>query len=141
MSSRAVSTSAVAGMTYVTMGSMAANAASYLLHLPASRLLGVGGYAEFASLLAAQLVLAVPARALQSVVAREVVHGRGSTELRTLGYRSAALVAVIAVLLAPAVAWALDTGVLATASALVVAPVLVLLATEQGLLQGSGRFG
>ncbi len=128
-------------MTYVTMGSMAANAASYLLHLPASRLLGVGGYAEFASLLAAQLVLAVPALALQSVVAREVVHGRGGTELRALGYRSAALVAVIAVLLAPAVAWALDTGVLATASALVVAPVLVLLATEQGLLQGSGRFG
>ncbi|WP_072804626.1 polysaccharide biosynthesis protein [Rhodococcoides yunnanense] len=141
MPSRTVSTSAVAGMTMVTAGSMAANAASYLLHLPASRLLGVTGYGEFASLLAAQLVLAVPALAVQSVVAREVVRGRGSAELRTLGYRSAAVVAVLALLLAPAVAFALDTGVLATASALVVAPVLVLLATEQGLLQGTARFG
>lgn len=109
--------------------------------MPASRILGPAGYAEFASLLAAQLVLAVPALALQSVVAREVVRGRGSAELRSLGYRSAAVVAVLAVVLAPAVAWALDTGVLATASALVVAPVLVLLATEQGLLQGTARFG
>ncbi len=128
-------------MTYVTLGSMAANAASYLLHVPASRILGVVGYGEFASLLAAQLVLAVPALALQSVVAREVVQGRSSAELRTLGHRSAAVVAVLAVLLTPAVAWAMNTGVLATASALVVAPVLVLLATEQGLLQGTTRFG
>ena len=128
-------------MTYVTVGSMAANAASYLLHVPASRILGVVGYGEFASLLAAQLVLAVPALALQSVVAREVVQGRSSAELRTLGRRSATVVAVLAVLLSPGIAWAMDTGVLATASALVVAPVLVMLATEQGLLQGTGRFG
>lgn len=128
-------------MTYVTIGSMAANAASYLLHLPASRVLGVAGYGEFASLLAAQLVLAVPALALQSVVAREIVQGRGSTELRTLGARSAAVVALLAMMLTPLVAWGLGTGMLATASALVVAPMLVLLATEQGLLQGTGRFG
>lgn len=125
----------------VTIGSMTANVASYLLHLPASRMLGVDGYGEFASLLAAQLVLAVPALALQSVVAREVVHGRSRRELRSLGYRCAAVVAVLAVLLAPVVAYALDTGVPATTSALVVSPLLVLLATEQGLLQGSGQFG
>lgn len=125
----------------VTAGSMAANAASYLLHVPASRFLGVTGYGEFASLLAAQLVLAVPALALQSVIAREVVRGRGSAELRQLGYRASAVVAVLALVLTPVVAWALNTGVLATASALVVAPVLVLLATEQGLLQGSAGFG
>ena len=131
----------VAGMTMVTIGSMTANVASYLLHLPASRLLGVAKYGEFASLLAAQLVLAVPALALQSVVAREVVRGRSAGKLRSLGYRCAAVVAVLSVLAAPIVAVAMDTGVLATTSALVVAPLLVLLATEQGLLQGTARFG
>ncbi|WP_371828879.1 lipopolysaccharide biosynthesis protein [Rhodococcoides fascians] len=131
----------VAGMTMVTIGSMTANVASYLLHLPASRLLGVAKYGEFASLLAAQLVLAVPALALQSVVAREVVRGRSAGKLRSLGYRCAAVVAVLSVLAAPIVAVAMDTSVLATTSALVVAPLLVLLATEQGLLQGTARFG
>ncbi|MDJ0395564.1 polysaccharide biosynthesis protein [Rhodococcus sp. G-MC3] len=141
MPTRAVATSAVAGMTMVTIGSMTANALSYLLQLPASRMLGVEGYGEFASLLAAQLVLAVSALALQSVVAREVVHGRSRESLRALGYRCAAVVAMLAVLLAPVVAFALDTTVLAATSALVVAPLLVLLAAEQGLLQGSGQFG
>lgn len=125
----------------VTIGSMTANIASYLLHLPASRLLGVEGYGEFASLLAAQLVLAVPALALQSVVAREVVRGRSRRELRALGYRCAAVVAVLSMAAAPVVAVAMDVSVLATAAALVVAPLLVLLATEQGLLQGTGQFG
>ncbi|WP_338888410.1 polysaccharide biosynthesis protein [Rhodococcus sovatensis] len=141
MPTRAVSVSAVAGMTMVTIGSMTANIASYLLHLPASRILGVERYGEFASLLAAQLVLAVPALALQSVVARELVRGRSRRALRALGYRCAAVVAVLAVLVSPVAAFALDTSVLATMSALVVAPLLVLLATEQGLLQGAGRFG
>lgn len=125
----------------VTIGSMTANVASYLLHLPASRMLGVGGYGEFASLLAAQLVLAVPALALQSVVAREVVHGRSRRALRGLGYRCAAVVAVLSIAAAPVVAVAMDTSVLATTSALIVAPLLVLLATELGLLQGTGQFG
>ncbi|OZE85097.1 polysaccharide biosynthesis protein [Rhodococcus sp. 15-649-1-2] len=125
----------------MTIGSMTANIASYLLHLPASRLLGVAKYGEFASLLAAQLVLAVPALALQSVVAREVVRGRSTGKLRSLGYRCAGVVAVLSVLAAPTVAVAMDTSVLATTSALVVAPLLVLLATEQGLLQGTARFG
>lgn len=125
----------------VTIGSMTANAASYLLQVPASRLLGVEGYGEFASLLAAQLVLAVSALALQSVVAREVVHGRSRESLRALGYRCAAVVSVLAIVLAPIVAFALDTSVLAAGSALIVAPLLVMLAGEQGLLQGSGQFG
>ena len=76
--------SAVAGMTMVTAGAMTASLASYLLHLPASRWLGPAGYGEFASLLAAQLVLAVPALALQTVVARETVHGSGIDELRSI---------------------------------------------------------
>lgn len=125
----------------VTIGSMIANIASYLLHLPASRWLGPAGYGEFASLLAAQLVLAVPALALQTVVAREVVRGRSAHAVRRLGYRCAVIVGVAALLLAPAVSWALDTGTLATFSALMTAPVLVVLGTEQGLLQGGGRFG
>lgn len=125
----------------VTVGSMTANVASYLLALLASRLLGPAGYSEFASLLAAQLVLAVPALALQTVVAREVVLGGSDDALRRLGTRCAAIVAVIAALLVVPVAAVLDTGVGATGAALLTAPMLVLLATEQGLLQGRGRFG
>jgi O-antigen/teichoic acid export membrane protein len=125
----------------VLAGSMTANVASYLLAWLASRWLGPAGYGEFASLLAAQLVLAVPALALQTVVAREAVRGKSADTLRSLGYRCAAIVAVLAVALAPALAWLLDTGLVAAFSALVTAPMLVLLATEQGLLQGHGRFG
>ena len=125
----------------VLAGSMTANVASYLLAWLASRWLGPAGYGEFASLLAAQLVLAVPALALQTVVAREAVRGKSADTLRSLGYRCAAIVAVLAVVLTPALAWLLDTGIVAAFSALVTAPMLVLLATEQGLLQGHGRFG
>ncbi|MDV8024729.1 polysaccharide biosynthesis protein [Rhodococcus sp. IEGM 1330] len=131
----------VAGMGMVTAGSMFANVAAYLLQVLASRMLGVEGYGEFASLLAAQLVLAVPALALQSVVAREVVRGRSSRELRTVGYRCAAVVGVLALALAPALSAAMDISMAATVSAVIAAPVLVLLAAEQGLLQGRGRFG
>ncbi|WP_072843329.1 polysaccharide biosynthesis protein [Rhodococcus tukisamuensis] len=141
MTPRLATPSAVAGMTMVTVGSMTANVASYLLALLASRLLGPAGYSEFASLLAAQLVLAVPALALQTVVAREVVLGGSDDALRRLGTRCAAIVAVIAALLVVPVAAVLDTGVGATGAALLTAPMLVLLATEQGLLQGRGRFG
>ncbi|MFD4267968.1 polysaccharide biosynthesis protein [Rhodococcus sp. NPDC058481] len=141
MTPRPAATSAVAGMTMVTAGSMTANLASYVLALLASRWLGPSGYSEFASLLAAQLVLAVPALALQTVVAREVVLGDGGAALRALGRRCAVIVAVIAAALVVPVAAVLDTGVGATAAALLTAPVLVLLATEQGLLQGGGRFG
>lgn len=132
--------SAVAGMTMVTVGAMIANLASYLLHLPAGRWLGPAGYGEFASLLAAQLVLAVPALALQTVVAREAVHGSSVAVLRRLGYRCAALAAVVALALVPVVAWALDTSVTGAFGSLVTAPLLVLLAAEQGQLQGRGRF-
>ncbi|MFC7446667.1 polysaccharide biosynthesis protein [Rhodococcus daqingensis] len=141
MTPRPAATSAVAGMTMVTVGSMTANLASYVLALLASRWLGPAGYSEFASLLAAQLVLAVPALALQTVVAREVVLGDGDAALRGLGRRCAVIVAVIAAALVVPVAAVLDTGVGATAAALLTAPLLVLLATEQGLLQGRGRFG
>ncbi|NMM84516.1 polysaccharide biosynthesis protein [Rhodococcus sp. SRB_17] len=133
--------SAAAGVSMVMAGSMTANVAAYLLAWLASRWLGPAGYGEFASLLAAQLVLAVPALALQTVVAREAVRGKSVEALRSLGYRCAAIVAVLAVVLTPAMAWLLDTGIVAAFSALVTAPMLVLLATEQGLLQGCGRFG
>ncbi|MGN5236666.1 MULTISPECIES: polysaccharide biosynthesis protein [unclassified Rhodococcus (in: high G+C Gram-positive bacteria)] len=131
---------AVAGMTMVTVGAMIANIASYLLHLPAGRWLGPAGYGEFASLLAAQLVLAVPALALQTVIAREAVHGMGTAVLRRLGYRCALIAAAVAVVLVPVVSWALETSIAGAFGSLVTAPLLVLLATEQGLLQGRARF-
>ncbi|KAA0017396.1 polysaccharide biosynthesis protein [Antrihabitans cavernicola] len=140
MSTRPVDRSAVAGMTMVTAGSMTANVAGYLLQVLASRWLGPAGYSEFATLLGAQLVLAVPALALQTVVARELVHGASADYLRRLERRCAAIVAVVAAVLVPVIASVFDVDVIATVAALLAVPVLVLLAGEQGLLQGSGRF-
>ncbi|NNH74408.1 polysaccharide biosynthesis protein [Nocardia uniformis] len=130
----------VADLTLVTVGAMTANVAGYLLQLLASRWLGVGGYSPFASLMAVQLLCAVPALALQNVVAREVVRGASVGAARGVAWRCAALVAAVAVLLVPVVSSVLKVGVGASAAALGAAPVLVLLSGEQGILQGHRRF-
>ncbi len=130
----------VADLSWVTAGAMTANVAGYLLQLLAGRWLGVTGYSEFASLLAVQLLCAVPALALQNVVARELVRGAGAAALRGLQWRCAVIVAAVAAVLVPLVAVALHVGVAATAAALGAAPALVLLSGEQGVLQGSKRF-
>ncbi|WP_433603652.1 polysaccharide biosynthesis protein [Nocardia sp. CA-135953] len=119
---------------------MTANVAGYLLQMLASRWLGVTGYSEFASLLAVQLLCAVPALALQNVVARELVRGSSVAALRGLQWRCAVIVAVVAAALIPVVTAVLNVGVLAGAAALGAAPALVLLSGEQGILQGSRRF-
>ncbi|MFE9321472.1 polysaccharide biosynthesis protein [Nocardia sp. NPDC052278] len=119
---------------------MTANVAGYLLQMLASRWLGVTGYSEFASLLAVQLLCAVPALALQNVVARELVRGSSVAALRGLQWRCAVIVAVVAAVLVPVVTAVLYVGVLAGAAALGAAPALVLLSGEQGILQGSRRF-
>ncbi|MFE7742963.1 polysaccharide biosynthesis protein [Nocardia sp. NPDC057455] len=119
---------------------MTANVAGYLLQLLAGRWLGVTGYSEFASLLAVQLLCAVPALALQNVVARELVRGAGTAALRGLQWRCAVIVALVAAALVPLVALTLNVGVAATAAALGAAPALVLLSGEQGVLQGGKRF-
>lgn len=130
----------VADLTLVTAGAMTANVAGYLLQMLASRWLGVSGYSEFASLLAVQLLCAVPALALQNVVARELVRGAGVAALRSLRWRCAVIVAVVAAALVPVVTAVLNVGVLACTAALGAAPALVLLSGEQGILQGSRRF-
>ncbi|MFI6871292.1 polysaccharide biosynthesis protein [Nocardia sp. NPDC050406] len=130
----------VADLTLVTVGAMTANVAGYLLQLLASRWLGVGGYSPFASLLAVQLLCAVPALALQNVVAREVVRGATVGAARGLAWRCAGLVAAAAAVLVPVVATVLNVSVGASAAALGAAPVLVLLSGEQGVLQGQRRF-
>ncbi|MFB7720379.1 polysaccharide biosynthesis protein [Nocardia sp. NPDC056100] len=119
---------------------MTANVAGYLLQLLASRWLGVAGYSPFASLLAVQLLCAVPALALQNVVAREVVRGAGTPAARGLSLRCAALVAAVAIPLVPVVSAVLSVSLVAAAAALCAAPVLVLLSGEQGILQGRSRF-
>jgi O-antigen/teichoic acid export membrane protein len=128
------------GAGAVTAGSMLANIAAYLLHLPASRWLGPEGYGAFAALLSAQLLVAVPSLALQAVVARELVRGVPPEALRSLGRRVALLVALVAAMAVVPASLLLDTPVAATAAALAPGPVLCLLATEQGLLQGAERF-
>ncbi|MET8873569.1 polysaccharide biosynthesis protein [Nocardia sp. NPDC004604] len=130
----------VADLTLVTAGAMTANVAGYLLQMLASRWLGVSGYSEFASLLAVQLLCAVPALALQNVVARELVRGASVSALRRLQWRCAVIVAVLAAVLVPLVTAVLNVGVVACAAALGAAPALVLLSGEQGILQGGRRF-
>ncbi|RDI46776.1 polysaccharide biosynthesis protein [Nocardia mexicana] len=119
---------------------MTANVAGYLLQLLAGRWLGVAGYSEFASLLAVQLLCAVPALALQNVVARELVRGASIAAVRRLGWRCAAIVAVAAVVFVPAVSVVLHVSAVAAAGAMLAAPALVLLSGEQGVLQGGRRF-
>ncbi|MEU4648199.1 polysaccharide biosynthesis protein [Nocardia fluminea] len=119
---------------------MTANVAGYLLQLLAASWLGVEGYSEFASLLAVQLLCAVPALAMQNVVAREVVRGASSRAVRAMMWRCAAMVAAVAVVLIPVVAVVLDVGVWAAAAALGAAPALVILSGEQGILQGGNHF-
>ena len=140
MASGSATRRVLTGAGAVTAGSMLANIAAYLLHLPASRWLGPEGYGAFAALLSAQLLVAVPSLALQAVVARELVRGVAPETLRSLGRRVALLVALVAALAVVPVSLLLDTSVAATAAALAPGPVLCLLATEQGLLQGSERF-
>lgn len=130
----------VADLTLVTAGAMTANVAGYLLQLLAGRWLGVSGYSEFASLLAVQLLCAVPALALQNVVARELVRGASAAALRGLQWRCAVIVAVVVAALVPVVTSALNVGVAACGAALGAAPALVLLSGEQGVLQGGRRF-
>ncbi|MFC9996475.1 polysaccharide biosynthesis protein [Nocardia sp. NPDC127526] len=130
----------VADLTLVTAGAMTANIAGYLLQLLASRWLGVTGYSPFASLLAVQLLCAVPALALQNVVAREIVRGAPLAAARGLALRCAGLVAILALVLVPVVSAVLNVGLAASAAALCAAPVLVLLSGEQGVLQGRSRF-
>ncbi|WP_460699952.1 polysaccharide biosynthesis protein [Nocardia thraciensis] len=119
---------------------MTANVAGYLLQLLAGRWLGVAGYSEFASLLAVQLLCAVPALALQNVVARELVRGASIADVRRLGWRCAAIVAVAAVVFVPVVSVVLHVSAAAAAGAMLAAPALVLLSGEQGVLQGGRRF-
>ncbi|PPJ11083.1 polysaccharide biosynthesis protein [Nocardia nova] len=130
----------VADMTLVTAGAMTANIAGYLLQLLAGRWLGVAGYSAFASLLAVQLLAAVPALALQNVVARELVRGAAVATVRGLTRRCALIVAVVALALIPLVAVLLHVPAPAAGGALIAAPVLVLLSGEQGILQGTNRF-
>ncbi|WP_334026828.1 polysaccharide biosynthesis protein [Nocardia terpenica] len=130
----------VADLTLVTAGAMTANIAGYLLQMLAGRWLGVGGYSEFASLLAMQLLCAVPALALQNVMARELVRGASVAAVRRLELRCAAIVAMVAAVLIPVVSAVLHVGAVAAAGALVAAPALVLVSGEQGVIQGRHRF-
>src|SRR5699024_7540293 len=60
---------------------------------------------------------------------------------RRLTYRITAVVAVLAAVATPGLAAGLHTSVGAAAAAMAMAPLLVLLAGEQGALQGGERFG
>ncbi|WP_338837074.1 polysaccharide biosynthesis protein [Gordonia polyisoprenivorans] len=129
----------VGALGSVAAGSMAANLAAYVVYVGAGRWLAPGDYGQFARLLSAMLVLGVPALALQSVIAREVVRGRGSGLARVTATTVAAVV-VLALVAVPVVVAVARTGAAATAAALAAAPLLVVIAAGQGVLQGLGEF-
>lgn len=124
----------------VTIGAMVANAAAYLVHLPASRWLGPELYGEFAALLSVQLIAAVPSLALQVVVARDRVLGASVARLRRTARRSAvALALVLAVAVWP-VSLLLTTPAVTVIVAVISAPLLCFYAAELGLLQADNHF-
>ena len=126
---------------WVAVGSMLANVCSYAVHLGAGRWwLTPAEYGELAVALSAQLVLTVPALALQAVVAREVVHGRDDLRIRTLTMRCALAVAVLAVIAVPVVSAVASTSWTLTAAGLAAAPLLTVVGGGQGVLQGRRRF-
>lgn len=131
---------AMAGVGGVAAGTMVANICAYLIHLPATRWLSPAEYGEFAVLLQAMLVLGVPALALQVVIAREVVRGRAVADLIPITLRTTAAVLAAAAVAVPVVMTVADTGLAATTAAFATAPMLVLIAAGQGILQGRQRF-
>ncbi|WP_298443448.1 polysaccharide biosynthesis protein [Gordonia sp. (in: high G+C Gram-positive bacteria)] len=131
----------VRSLGVVTAGSLLANLLAYLVQLPASRVLGPSAYGEFAVLLSAMLVLSVPALALQSVVAREVVRGRPAAVLWRLIALVTAVVAVASVGGGFAMMGIAHTGAAPAFAAMAGAAPLAVIAGGQGLVQGAGRFG
>ena len=125
---------------WVTVGTMVANVCAYLVHLPAGRWLGPDGYGEFAVLLAAMLVLAVPALALQAVIAREIVRGGAVAEMWNRTWRLTVVVALAIIPGTPLMMYLADTSAATTIAGLAAAPGLVLLSGAQGVLQGARRF-
>ena len=125
---------------WVAAGSMAANLAAYVVYLGASQWLGPGDFGQFARLLSAMLILGVPALALQSVIAREVVRGADIARMRALTTQTTEVVTAALVIAVPVVVWILRVSFNSALAALCTAPLLVVIAGAQGVLQGAGEF-
>ncbi|MFT4044271.1 MAG: hypothetical protein QM673_14030, partial [Gordonia sp. (in: high G+C Gram-positive bacteria)] len=132
----------VAGaLGWVALGSMVANLCAYVVHIAAGRWwLGTAEYGEFAVLLSAMLVLAVPSLALQSVVAREVVHGRDGPRLPIITGYCAGVVVFLTLIAIPVMTAVASTGVAVTAAGVAAAPFLAVIGGGQGILQGRSEF-
>ncbi|MGV9825999.1 polysaccharide biosynthesis protein [Gordonia sp. NPDC003429] len=131
----------VGALGWVALGSMVANVCAYAVHVAAGRWwLTPAEYGEFAVLLSAMLVLAVPALALQAVVAREVVHGHDGAGLRRLTARCAVAVVGLVVVAVPVMAAVASTGIAVTVAGLAAAPFLTVIGGGQGILQGRNEF-
>lgn len=127
---------------WVTAATLVVNVLSYVLHLVATNALGPNGYGQFASLLAVQVVATVPALALQTVVARELVRGASPSALRQLIRRLVAGVAVASIVVAALLClWFRQWPWWVTAAAFVAVPVLAGMSGEFGIIQGRSSFG
>ncbi|HHY07945.1 MAG TPA: oligosaccharide flippase family protein [Corynebacteriales bacterium] len=127
---------------WVTAATLVVNVLSYVLHVVATNSLGPAGYGQFAALLAVQVVATVPALALQTVVAREIVRGTDVAALRRVVRQLALiLVGVAAVATVLLSIFFKQWPWWVTAAAFVAVPVLAGMSGELGIIQGSERFG
>lgn len=124
----------------VAVATTVANVCSYLVHLPAGRWLAPSGYGEFAVLLQVILLLSVPAVAVQSVIAREVVRGRDLAAVLRAATWTTLGVAAVSACAVPIVAAVCATDPVATAAAFACAPLLVVISVVQGVYQGRQQF-
>jgi len=121
--------------------STAANLLGYVFNVIMSRVLGVQGYGELATLLAVIAVAMVPAMALEATIARRIANGQSPKGLlRTavlIGMATAAILIAAAPLLKPALHITGYSPVLWAAASVV--PLMVAFAL-QGVLLGARRF-
>ena len=131
----------------VVVAMSATNVSTYAYTMVAARLLGPGDYGAFAALMALLLVLGVAQLGLQATAARRIsAQPEEADEIERavlgLGWRAAALIAVIGLLAAPlvTVVLRLDSWVTALLVPLCAAPITVT-GAQLGVLQGRRSWG
>jgi O-antigen/teichoic acid export membrane protein len=130
------------GGGFIAPALLVANAVSYVLTVVAARQLNHEQYGELGAYLGVLLVLAVPAIALQAVVARAAA-SRSADDARPLLRRAAGLgagLALVVAALSPAVGAFLHSSIASPLWLAVQLAPLVVLCAAMGVLQGAERF-
>lgn len=123
------------------------NVATYGFQMITARVLGPQDYGAFAALMNVLLVVSVMSLAVQATAARRISAEPGDVEgieraVLAVTYRSAAVLGVVLLLLAPLINWLLRLESLASAALVgVIAVPLTVMGGQAGVLQGERRWG